>query len=92
MPERGQIINEFLTLIKHPIDTKPPKLETFQNRMVKRKKCVFLFLYYHDVPFDDNAVERAVRNIKVKQKVSGSFRYERGAEIFFFLFGLSTRR
>lgn len=50
--------------------------------MVKRKDSVFQFLYYHDVPFDNNASERAVRNIKVKQKVSGSFRSERGAEIF----------
>ena len=43
---------------------------------------VFNFLFHHDVPYEKNGSERSIRNIKVKQKVSGSFRSERGAEIF----------
>jgi len=49
------------------------------------KKCqhqVFNFLFHPDVPYDSNGSERAIRNIKVKQKVSGNFRSERGCEIF----------
>lgn len=56
-----------------------PKLNAFVNRMKKRKDYVFQFLYKPDVPPDNNAAERGVRNIKVKQKISGQFKSEKGA-------------
>ncbi len=79
---RDSIIGEFHKLIVQDVDDKVPKLTAFKKRMVKHQDSVFTFLFHHDVPFDNNASERAVRNLKVKQKVSGGFRAERGAEIF----------
>lgn len=52
------------------------------NRLSKRQEEVFEFLYQVQVPFDNNLAERDVRMTKTKQKVSGCFRSEQGAEHF----------
>jgi len=80
--QRTAVINEFDILVNQTLPNIVSKILPFQNRLRKRKHQVFNFLFYPDVPYDNNGSERAIRNIKVKQKVSGSFRSERGAEIF----------
>jgi transposase len=82
LEERSAILREFKILINQQLPDTVPKIFPFQKRLLKRKEQVFNFLYYPDVPYDNNGSERAIRNVKVKQKVSGSFRSERGAEIF----------
>ena len=82
LEERIEIIKEFEILINQKLPDKVSKIFPFQRRLKKRQHQVFNFLFHPDVPYDNNASEQAIRNIKVKQKVSGSFRSERGSEIF----------
>jgi len=50
--------------------------------MRKHKDYLFTFLYLADVPADNDASERAIRNIKLKLKVSNGFRSWNGANIY----------
>jgi transposase len=53
---------------------KYPQTHTFQNSMIKYRNYLFPCLYTLNIPPDNNGSERAIRNIKVKQKVSGQFK------------------
>jgi transposase len=51
-----------------------------QKRFRKHEDKVLYFMTTPDIPPDNNGSERAIRNAKVKQKVSGGYRSYRGAE------------
>ena len=48
--------------------------------LTKSKEKLFTFLLDENIPPDNNGSERAIRNIKVKQKVSGQFKSLAGAQ------------
>ncbi len=48
--------------------------------ITKSKDKIFTFLLDENIPPDNNASERAIRNVKVKQKVSGQFKSYEGAK------------
>lgn len=58
------------------------KLKSFQKRMKKYKEYILPFLHYPFLPYDNNSSERAIRNMKVKMKVSGMFKTRQGAQEF----------
>jgi hypothetical protein len=62
-------------LLKENIDhTKYPLSTKLQAALLTNRANLFNFLYDLAVPPDNNAFERAIRNIKVKMKVSGQFK------------------
>jgi len=64
------------------LNPKHKELVTFQKRIIKYRDHILTFLYHPDVPADNNGSERTIRNVKVKQKISGQFKIFAAAENF----------
>lgn len=58
------------------------EFEKFKRGILKVKDYLFTFLTNPHVPYHNNASERGVRKIKIKQKISGGFRTDDGADDF----------
>jgi transposase len=79
LPEEVTKLNaELDVLLKTDCSKFHDKEQAFIKRLNKHRQSIFTFLTHPDVPPDNNASERAIRNVKVKTKVSGQFRNKDG--------------
>jgi len=76
---RAQLEKRLDYLLNYELDLNKKELITFQKRLIKYRDYILVFLYRYEVPPDNNASERAIRNVKIKQKISGQFRSPDGA-------------
>ncbi len=63
-----ELLNEALN------KNKTPKTLTFQKSLRDYRDLLFTFLNGKDVPADNNASERGLKNFKVKLKISSQFK------------------
>lgn len=79
--------NQQIDLINKDLEKHLSKLDQIEEkgllslakRLKKQQNYILTFLDHRDVPPDNNGSERAIRNFKVKLKVSGFFKTIRGA-------------
>lgn len=76
------IIQKMKQMLEYPPDKKQKELYAFYKSMGRERQNLFTFLVMENVPPDNNGSERAVRNIKVKQKISGQFKIDKTAQNF----------
>ena len=76
-PAVAQLEADCEALLTEPVLT--PEAQRLQRRYQKHRQALFVFLYHPNVPFDNNASERALRNSVIHRKVSGGFRSQNGA-------------
>lgn len=79
---RDDLFKQLDYLLRHPIDDSHAKAKALQKKLLSQKDAILYFLLEPDVPPDNNGSERAIRNVKVKQKISGQYKSMDGAEMF----------
>jgi transposase len=80
--QRDKILERLSDLLLISVPKNRKDLCAFHKRIHKYKEYVFTFLFHQEIPPDNNASERAIRNVKVKQKVSGQFKTQDGAQSY----------
>lgn len=69
-------------LLKKNLDHLRKEFNELKRGLTKCRDYIFNFLENPVIPFDNNGSERGIRKLKVKQKISGCFRSDVGADAF----------
>jgi hypothetical protein len=77
-PQVAEIENRLDKLLSENYAKFKKKEKALIKRLIKHRDSILTFLHYENVPPHNNASESAIRNVKVKMKVSGQFRNDEG--------------
>lgn len=80
--KRDLLLEKLQYWLLYPINGLHQKSKTLQKKLLAKQECILYFLEQSNVTPDNNGSERAIRNIKVKQKISGQFKTLHSANIF----------
>jgi transposase len=80
--DADSIKEKFNTLMNQDLSLLDKQFHALQKSLIKHSNHLFQFLEYVNVPYENNASERSIRPLKVKQKVSGGFKSDNGADAF----------
>ena len=80
--KRQALFDKLNQLLLYPIEEQHAKSAILQKKLLAKRDCILYFLVQQNVPSDNNGSERAIRNIKVKQKISGQFKSLENANLF----------
>lgn len=69
-------------LLKKNLDNLRKEFNELKRGIIKCRDYIFNFLENPAIPSDNNSSERGIRKLKVKQKISGCFRSDTGADAF----------
>lgn len=75
---RNYIQRETFKILSGEHKQEHKKVKSLMKKLNRSRNHIFEFLHNQNVPPDNNGSERAIRNVKVKQKVSTMFKSERG--------------
>ncbi|HUZ61225.1 MAG TPA: transposase [Hanamia sp.] len=81
--EKRQVLFDKLEQWLHyPIPDDYPQSKSLQKSLLAKQDCILYFLLQPNVPPHNNGSEKTIRNVKVKQKISGQFKSIDNANVF----------
>lgn len=82
LKQRDEIVKRLDEVLHQALTTSHSSVKKLQKQLLKVKDYITTCLYNPNVPAENNYSERAIRNVKIKQKISTNLRSMKGAESY----------